>query len=338
MGRSKTVTNELRNLIIESYKRGIKKNAIANNFNINKSTVTRIIQRFSTIGTPVAFKSPGRLRKTTKRTDRKILKISATNPFLSSEKILGILPKEDRNKISSRTIRRRLLNAGMFSRRPTKKPLLSKKNVKARLEFAQNHVNWTIEQWARVIFSDETKFNLVSSDGVQHVRGPVGKRLDPKYTVPTVKHGGGSVMVWGCFSSYGMGPLHRIEGIMDKYMYKDILKNVMEQYADEYLPLKHIFQHDNVPKHASKIVKQWLEMSKIEVMLWPSQSPDLNPIGNLWEIVDRQIRNENYTNKDQLFRALERAWSQIDDKIIANLIESMPRRCRDVINANGYYT
>ena len=338
MGRNKTVTSEVRNLIIDKYKNGERQNKIAKMFNINKSTVTRIVRRFSLKGTPEAFKSPGRPRKTTQRTDRHIIKIASANPFLSSEKILGEITPEDGKIISSRTVRRRLVNVGLFSRRPAKKPLLSKKNVKARLVFAQAHINWTVEQWKKVIFSDESKFILFNSYGIQHVRRPAGKRLDPKYTVPTVKHGGESVMVWGCFSAYGMGPLHRIEGIMDKYMYKDILKNIMEPYAYEYLPIKYTFQHDNDPKHASKIVKQWFVEVKINVMVWPSQSPDLNPIENLWEILDKQIRSEHFSNKEKLLQVLQRAWSSIDYKIIMNLIESMPRRCKEVINAKGYYT
>lgn len=112
----------------------------------------------------------------------------------------------------------------------------------------------------------------------------------------------------------------------------------MEPCADDYLPLRHTFQHDNDSKHTSKIVKQWLEESKTKVMPWPSQFPDLNPTENLSEILDRQIRNENYSNKDELFSALRRAWYQINKNIITNLIELMPRRCKEVIEANGFYT
>ena len=90
-----------------------------------------------------------------------------------------------------------LAKHGLHGRRPCRKPLVSRKNRLKRLQFARRHRNWDQLQWGRVLWSDESKFNLFSSDGVQYVRRPVGQRYDSRYQVPTVKHGGGSVMVWG---------------------------------------------------------------------------------------------------------------------------------------------
>ena len=75
--------------------------------------------------------------------------------------------------------------------------------------------------------SDESKYNLFSSDGIKYVRRPKNKIKDPQYNVPTVKHGGGSVMVWGCFSCDCVGPLVQIEGIMGAKHYTDLMKNHM---------------------------------------------------------------------------------------------------------------
>uniref|UniRef100_A0A8R1HSS9 Glucose-6-phosphate 1-dehydrogenase n=1 Tax=Caenorhabditis japonica TaxID=281687 RepID=A0A8R1HSS9_CAEJA len=108
---------------------------------------------------------------------------------------------------TSRTIRRRLTENGLHGRRPVKKPLISEKNRKARVAWAKAHVNWGRREWANHVWSDESKFNLFGTDGIKGVRRPVGSRFDPKYQCPTVKHGGGSCMVWGCFSDTSMGPL-----------------------------------------------------------------------------------------------------------------------------------
>lgn len=90
---------------------------------------------------------------------------------------------------------------------------------------------------------------LFDTDDITWICRPEGKRFDPKYQLPTVKHGAGSVMVWGTFSAKEMGPLHRIEGIMDQKVYLNILENVMLPYAKHYVGRGFIYQQDNDPKH-----------------------------------------------------------------------------------------
>ncbi len=84
--------------------------------------------------------------------------------------------------------------------------------------------------------------NLFGSDGVKRVWRQPGEKYKDKCVLPTVKHGGGSVMVWGCMSAAGTGELQFIEGTMNANMYCDILKQSM-------IPS----QHDNDPKHTSKM-------------------------------------------------------------------------------------
>ena len=71
---------------------------------------------------------------------------------------------------------------------------------------------------------------IFSSDGVRYIRPP-GEGFNPKYQLPTVKHGGGNTMLWGCYSQDGIAPIHRTIGIMDKYGYKDITEKVMLTHA-----------------------------------------------------------------------------------------------------------
>ena len=73
--------------------------------------------------------------------------------------------------------------------------------------------------WNHVLWSDETKINLFGSDGVQHVWRRPGKEYQENCVLPTVKHGGGSIIIWGCMSAAGTGELCFIEGNMDSNMY-----------------------------------------------------------------------------------------------------------------------
>jgi len=112
-----------------------------------------------------------------------------------------------RKKNSQTTIRRCLLGWGLKGRVAAKKPLLGKPNVAKRLAFAKDHVNWTNEQWGQVLFSDESIFEIFGNKRRLFVRRFEGERYSKYYLQPTVKHAGGSIMVWGAVSTKGALPL-----------------------------------------------------------------------------------------------------------------------------------
>lgn len=122
------------------------------------------------------------------------------------------------------TVSRRLNEFGLKARTSATKPIISKKNKKARLEYAESHVVWRDGDWARMHFSDESKFNLVGSNGRRYVKRETDDRLNPKCINKSAKHGGGSVMVWGMFSSEGVGPLVRVTGTVDANVYLNLVR------------------------------------------------------------------------------------------------------------------
>lgn len=329
---------QIRERVIKFSEEGKSSREIASLLSIGKSTVNDIIVKYRAGYGLKDRPRSGRPRKTSKKVDRIIKRKSTADVKKTAAEIAREIQDENLANVSRSTVTRRLHDVGLFGRIGIKKPLISKKNKKARLQFAKDHQNWTVEDRKKVAFSDESKFNLFGSDGRQHVRRPIGTRNDVRYQIPTVKHGGGSVMVWGVFSAQGVGPLVEINGNMNAAIYKDILERNLLAYAEETMPQDWIFQQDNDPKHTSKLLKQWFSASNVRVLSWPSQSPDLNPIEHLWEKLDRQVRKHTYSNKVTLFKSLKEEWGKIPPACINRLIESMPHRCAAVIAAKGMAT
>lgn len=337
MGKVKNYSTDFKNKLIELFNSGVKQCEISKRLNIPKGTVNKIIKKYKTTGSTVNAKQIGRSKKCTNKVDRIIKRISQSDPRKSSREIANEL-RQSNIILSARTVRRRLVHMGLFGRIAVKKPLISKKNRKARLEFARTHISWSDEKWKTVLWSDESKFNIFGSDGKHYVRRPKDTRYSVKYQIPTIKHGGGSIMVWGCFSSSKTGPMIKIDGIMDRFLYRDILQNHMLPYAEWEMPLNWHFQQDNDPKHTSQLVKKFLNENSVDLIKWPSQSPDLNPIEHLWDYLDRQIRKKNISNRNEFWEELQKQWNMIPEDVCANLVSSMRRRCAAVIEAKGYAT
>ena len=157
-----------------------------------------------------------------------------------------------------------------------------------------------------------------------------------------MKYGGGSLMLWGCFGWEGPGYVMKIEGKMDANLYVSILEGALQDSLEYWGQTPHdiVFQQDNNPKHTSKKAKTWFKDHGFEVMEWPAQSPDLNPIEHLWGILKCKLAShkEPPVSIDELWKRVEAEWEEISVKECRDLIGSMPRRVAAVLKAKGGYT
>ena len=190
------------------------------------------------------------------------------------------------------TIRNRVHEARLFGRIARQKPYGNKINGGKRLKFAKEMLEKLSSFGESATWSDEWKFNLFGSDGKVMVWRTPCEEFDPKCTVPTVKHGGGSVMVWSCFTCRGVGKLCVVDRIMDRFCYRDILEQKLFPSIDHFKSGQQShFMHDNDSKRTFGLVKHWLKQKTIQTLPWPSFSPDLNPIENLNEEWKNILKN-----------------------------------------------
>ena len=137
----------------------------------------------------------------------------------------------------------------------------------------------------------------------------------------TVKHGGAKITVRGCFSNYSVGPIYRKPGIMDQFENIKILEK-------EEIPLKWVFKQDNDHKHTSKRATSWFQTKRTEVMEWPAQSPDLNPIENLWGDIKNAVSEAKPKNSQELWNVVCSSWAEIPVSRCQKLVDrSRLTRC-----------
>ncbi len=141
-----------------------------------------------------------------------------------------------------------------------------------------------------------------------------------------------SVMIWAAMSSAGVGPLCFLKSTVNAAIYQEILEHFMLPSADKHHgDADFIFQQDLAPAHTAKGTKSWFNDHGVTVLDWPANSPDLNPIENLWGIVKRKMRDTRPNNADDLKATVKETWASIPPQQCHKLITSMPRRIEAVI-------
>lgn len=307
---------------------------------VTAAGVLKLCKRFNETGTIESKTGKGRKKATSPQTDRRIVRLALWDRKTTAVEINKSLAQTG-VVVSDWTVRRRLLKAGLRARIPRKKPFLNAGQRLKRLIWAREHASWTADQWSKVLWSDETRISIFGSDGIRYVRRRAGEDCLPECTTPTMKHPL-SIMVCGCMSRDAVGRLQVLEGTVntDKYI-KDVLQPMLLPSAKDILGdgKPFIFQQDGAPCHTAKKCQNWFKEKKVKVLAWPGNSPDLNPIENLWARLKRAVAGKRPSNKRELIAAVIHSWFHIISPTdLQKLVDSMSRRSQAVTQAKGYPT
>ncbi|GFW71320.1 adhesion G protein-coupled receptor B2 [Trichonephila clavipes] len=197
-----------------------------------------------------------------------------------------------------KTVARRLRGGGLYARRPVVCVPLTRHHHTARLQWCREHHNWTEQDWACVLFSDESRFSLSSDCRRQLIWRESGTAYRPENNQEKDRYPTCSIMVWAGMMINGRTRLHVVaNGTMTG-----------QRYINEVL-LPHDCQ----------------DSEGIQRLVWPARSPDLNPIENVWDALGRQVAGRNYppTNKNTLIRALTEEWDKLPQQLLDNVVQSM---------------
>lgn len=336
------LTPEIRASIKALADAGLSTYKIAQQMKVHRTTVSRTLKRLQELNSFKDRGGRGRKSKLSARNCRLVHRLLTSGQCPTAAAISRYLNVHYQISVSGQTVRRALRKFGFVARIKKKKPFLTAEHKKKRLAFAQKYKTWTTDDWKNVIFSDETKFNIKNSDGKEYYWTKTPGIISKDSVKPTWKYGGGKVLVWGCMTWNGVGFFCKIKGKMNAELYKSILEDQLEQTINYYQVSRETltFQHDNDPKHTSTLVKNYLSDRDFQVMEWPSQSPDLNPIEHLWDHYDRLLKSSG-----RLISTVQEMEDQLEDlfqeplkDVCRKLISTMPERIHDVIKARGGHT
>uniref|UniRef100_A0A8C5DP94 Transposase n=1 Tax=Gouania willdenowi TaxID=441366 RepID=A0A8C5DP94_GOUWI len=335
MGASKHLSNDLKTKIIQHHGLGEGYKKLSQRFKLSVSTVRNIVRNWKTTGTVLVKARSGRPRKISERQRRRMVRTVTVNPQTSSKDQQHQLAA-DGVTVHRSTIQRTLHKEMLYGRVMRKKPFLCTRHKRGRLRYAKAHLDKPASFWNKVLWTDETKIELFGHNQGRYAWRKKNTAFQEKHLLPTVKFGGGSIMLWGCVSSAGTGNLVKVEGRMDSSQYQQILENnVQESVTKLKLRRGWIFQQDNDPKHCSKSTKAFMQRNKYNILEWPSQSPDLNIIENVWCALKRAVHARKPSNLTELEMICREEWSKIPPTRIQTLIGSYRKRLEAVISEKG---
>lgn len=317
---------------------------IASSIGCTLSTVHAVWNKYQKYEDVKDLPRPGRPPKVSERDLRKLKRSVAKGEFDTAPEFRKhVMPH-----VSVRTVQLKLHDIGAKAYKKQRKPALTERHKEARLKWATEHKDWTIDDWKYVWFSDETSVSRADPSATQWVWDFPEKDFGPRRMKRTEKFGGGSVKLWIVISCYGVVAWNFYDGTLTAEKYQDLLHNDLLPAIDRFWPQGGddllTFQDDNHPAHRAHVIEDWvfdnIESQGINLLPWEDRSPDLNVTENFFAKFKRFLVEKYATPSDvgELRDLLLDAIPEFERENIdffMNLYKSMPDRCAAVIDARG---
>jgi hypothetical protein len=281
-----------------------------------------------------APKPKGRPRITSARLDRRIQGLVEKDRRISVRQIrekLGEIADEH----SRETTRRRVIEAGYAARVPRPLPHVSEVNKAKRMAFATLHLLKDPEYWDRVLWTDESMIRMSHRYGKMHVWRRPGEEYSYECAKPTSKSFSAGIMVWSCISTRGVGVLVAMEGTINAAKYLEVIRDHVTNEGIKLCGPDFIMQQDNAAIHKARIITAEFARMNRDVMEWPPQSPDLNPIENAWTNLKEAVAKTRPQSIRHLKEVIHECWNAIEPDYCRTLVRSMPKRVQNVFESNG---
>lgn len=325
MGKKVKLTQNETQQIIQLFSRRKSSLEIAKTLNRDHRTIKNFLSKGKvTHSTP----KRGKPKALSSRDIRKVTNTLRKMPHASSR---AIFQEAGLTEISKTTRNEYLKKIGSVKKKVST-PVLSKTHKEKRVLWAKKYLK---QDFNKVIWTDECRATLDGPNG--WAKGWLLSGQNPQHRFRR-QQGGGGVMFWAAIvENEIIGPFRVRQGV------KLNSKNYCEFLECNFLPWLQaqpnersnslIFMQDNAPAHASKYSKEFLGAHQLNIMDWPPNSPDLNPIENLWAIIKRKVYHDGkqYNSLEELWTAIESACQQITTSAIKNLINSVDKRLVKVL-------
>ena len=220
MVKSRELSQKLRKEVIFRHSQGDGYKTIAKRLNICRDTVGSIVRKYTAEGTVAILPGRGRRKKLSSTARRFLRRQIEKNPRVTAKELHKDLAATG-IEVSVHTVRRTLHAEGFHARTPRRTPLLTNKHKKGRLYYDQGNLNKPQKFLNTILWDDETKLERFGAMDQRYIWRKKNEAYVEKNTLPTVKHGGDSLMFWGCFESLGTGNLQRVDGIMNSIKYQE---------------------------------------------------------------------------------------------------------------------